>query len=84
MKPHKCPVCDGAGHVWRPPGVPGDQETWASSEIKSYPCAACAGTGIVWEKTDCSISDPLGAGLSEKAREALGLSETGENDNKTG
>ena len=56
MKPHKCPVCDGAGHIWRPPSVPGDQDVWTSNDIASYPCSACNGTGIVWEKADCEIS----------------------------
>ena len=47
-RPWKCPVCDGAGKVSRPPYIAGDQQSWASSGIKTYPCTSCGGTGIVW------------------------------------
>ncbi len=43
----KCPVCDGAGHVSRPPWVPGDMTTWASSSTQTYPCHACGGLGLL-------------------------------------
>jgi len=56
MKPHKCPVCNGMGHIWTPPYIPGDQETYTGCKIESYPCMACNGTGIVSEETDCEIS----------------------------
>lgn len=49
MKPYKCPVCDGAGHVQRPPWVAGDQHEWSSGTAQTYPCKACAGTGPVWD-----------------------------------
>ena len=49
-KPHKCPVCNGAGKVSRPPNVVGDAPTWSTSScVISYECNACKGTGIVWE-----------------------------------
>jgi hypothetical protein len=47
-RPYKCPVCDGAGHVSRPPWVAGDQNTWIASDVATHSCHACSGTGIVW------------------------------------
>lgn len=55
--PHKCPVCDGAGLVSRPPNIPGDQRSWdGSSAGFPYSCKACNGTGVVWgppEREQC-------------------------------
>ena len=48
-KPHKCPVCDGAGKISRPPWIAGDQNIWADTGTALYPCQACDGSGIVWE-----------------------------------
>ncbi len=48
MTPYACPVCNGAGHLNRPPWIAGDQESWVANEIRTYPCSACDGTGIVW------------------------------------
>lgn len=46
--PHRCPVCDGKGHV--PPGfydvVPGIP---MSNDLGLDRCKSCAGAGIVWE-----------------------------------
>jgi hypothetical protein len=50
-KPHKCPVCDGAGLVSRPPWIAGDVPGWSSSDCAPHPCKPCFGTGIVWELT---------------------------------
>jgi hypothetical protein len=52
-RPHKCPVCDGAGKVARPPWEPGDQP-WVPLGLAmgTYQCNACLGTGIVWEPLD--------------------------------
>jgi hypothetical protein len=48
--PHKCPCCDGTGKVSRPPWVPGDVDTWASSTVgELFECQACKGKGIVWK-----------------------------------
>lgn len=49
MTPHKCPVCDGAGKVSRPPHLAGDIETWDSYDGGPWICHGCDGTGIVWE-----------------------------------
>ena len=43
----KCPVCDGTGLVSRPPGVAGDQQTWADTQAASYECRSCLGKGMV-------------------------------------
>lgn len=43
----KCPRCDGQGHTNRPPWVPGDQPTWASSNMASHSCPPCGGTGLL-------------------------------------
>jgi hypothetical protein len=48
MKPHKCPVCNGAGTVMRPPWVAGDQDFWADNGTTPYTCGPCEGTGLVW------------------------------------
>jgi hypothetical protein len=48
VRPFKCPVCDGAGQVSRPPWVPGDADNWGGTAIASYKCHACDGTGVVW------------------------------------
>ena len=46
MKPHKCPVCGGAGsfviNQWFTPSTTG-----GCFQTKS--CHPCSGTGIVWE-----------------------------------
>lgn len=47
--PHRCPVCDGAGTVSRPPHVAGDQWMWESSDVRVFECPACAGRGVLWE-----------------------------------
>lgn len=43
----KCPVCDGQGHLNKPPHVPGDQATWLSGTTASWPCKRCDGTGTI-------------------------------------
>lgn len=60
--PHRCPSCDGAGTVSRPPHVAGDQTTWSDSGTPHYPCRACGGTGIIWS-SDSEISIDWQAGL---------------------
>lgn len=42
-----CPRCDGQGHTYRPPWVPGDQPTWTSNTTGSHRCPPCNGTGLV-------------------------------------
>lgn len=39
-----CPKCKGQGIVSRPPWLPGDQNTWVSSDTKSHTCNLCNGT----------------------------------------
>lgn len=51
MGPHKCPVCNGQGHVSTPPWIAGDVETWTSASIETYECRVCNGAGIVWGPT---------------------------------
>lgn len=46
-KPHKCPVCDGAGVVAYPPGTPAYQP-FSSSSSAPWPCHACQETGVIW------------------------------------
>jgi len=47
--PYKCPVCDGAGKVCRPPWLGGDIEVWEDTSTGTlYTCQACSGTGVVW------------------------------------
>jgi hypothetical protein len=50
--PFCCPVCNGAGHVSRPPNIPGDVTDWTAAGMESYQCRACAGQGFVWAPTD--------------------------------
>lgn len=52
MIPHKCPVCDGQGIVSKPPWVAGDQVTWVSGGVTTYPCPACAGAKVLWTKEE--------------------------------
>lgn len=42
-----CPRCNGQGHTWTPPWLPGDQLTWTSTCTESYQCRPCDGTGLV-------------------------------------
>jgi len=42
----KCPVCDGAGNVARPPWVAGDVPEWMSGR-SFYTCAKCEGNGVI-------------------------------------
>jgi len=48
VRPYKCPVCDGAGLVSRPPHIAGDVYEWPDSQTGPYPCKSCSGTGILW------------------------------------
>ena len=46
--PHRCPVCEGRGHVHAgfydvPPG-----QSFSSGETANQTCSACNGTGLVW------------------------------------
>lgn len=45
--PALCPKCDGQGRVSRPPWIPGDQPTWSSPGIHTYPCNLCNGRMIL-------------------------------------
>ena len=47
MKLQRCPVCNGAGHVSRPPHIPGDVNEWSASGIYSYSCHSCEGKGYI-------------------------------------
>lgn len=47
--PHKCPVCNGQKIVSTPPCVPGDQISYSSTNVNTYPCPVCDGEGIVWD-----------------------------------
>lgn len=44
-KPHKCPVCDGAGRFVIP------EHPWHTTTGGPTPktCHGCGGTGVVWE-----------------------------------
>ena len=46
MKYQKCPICNGTGLVSRPPGVPGDVDTWVSNNT-TYPCPHCKGERVI-------------------------------------
>lgn len=46
--PHRCPLCNGAGHTSRPPNVPGDATQWTSAGTETYSCYPCKGSGVVW------------------------------------
>lgn len=44
----KCPTCNGATVVERPPWVAGDTEHWSTSQPgKVYECQTCKGKGFV-------------------------------------
>ena len=45
--PHRCPICEGAGVLSRPPGVPVGQD-FTSTSSGPWPCGACGGTGVLW------------------------------------
>jgi hypothetical protein len=57
-RPHRCPVCDGAGKVSRPPWEPGDVphvdlgRLGSFTSTGTYQCNACLGTGVIWEPLD--------------------------------
>jgi hypothetical protein len=63
-QPFTCPVCNGAQIVSRPPGVPGDISSWASTTCATYECPVCKGKGIIWGATR---SLALAATVSEEA-----------------
>lgn len=42
-----CPRCNGQGHTWTPPWLPGDQLMWTTAGTESYSCRPCNGTGLV-------------------------------------
>jgi hypothetical protein len=46
----KCPVCDGAGSVTRPPHTPGDVQTWSSTAL-THICPTCGGKRIISSAT---------------------------------
>ena len=57
-QPYKCPVCNGAGRITRPPGIGGDVETWTASGITLYCCPLCKGERIIWRgQPDAPIPD---------------------------
>lgn len=50
QQPFKCPVCNGAGKVSRPPWVAGDVEIYsASNPMELFDCSACDGKGVIWK-----------------------------------
>lgn len=53
--PFKCPVCNGAGHLNRPPWVAGDQPTWSGGSNETHPCQACGGRGVLWQKGEVVV-----------------------------
>jgi hypothetical protein len=44
----KCPLCDGTGLTNKPPGIAGDQPTWAGTDTGPYPCRICNGRGLIF------------------------------------
>ena len=58
MTPHKCPLCDGAGTVSRPPWVAGDQNTWVGSGNVTWPCRAGEGTSLVFMQVGATYVVP--------------------------
>lgn len=46
--PHKCPVCNGAGVVFK---------TLQSSGLDTDPCQACKGTCIVWGPPETELPE---------------------------
>lgn len=59
IQAQKCPVCDGAGLVSKPPWVADDVQEWVDILVGLYPCKACNGIGIVYveEKSDVKQLD---------------------------
>jgi hypothetical protein len=57
MKPHLCPKCHGQKTVSKPPWVPGDVQTWTSSDAGPYPCPVCEGHGVLWEMDQFPLAD---------------------------
>lgn len=47
-RPYKCPVCDGQGHLNKPPCIAGVQDSWCDYHTRTYPCHHCEGTGVIW------------------------------------
>jgi hypothetical protein len=62
-----CPRCNGQGHTWTPPWLPGDQHTWVTSKLESYKCPPCNGTGLLF-LPDALITEQK---RSQRMREAL-------------
>lgn len=50
MKPHRCPICQGQGHVSTPPWVGGDAGLKSSAVTELYTCSACNQTGVLWSE----------------------------------
>jgi len=47
--PHRCPVCNGRGHV--PNGFYGTtNDEWTTSSLTPDVCKTCNGGGIVWSE----------------------------------
>ena len=42
-----CPKCHGQGTVSKPPYLPGDVQTWASSDSTPHICDVCNGKRII-------------------------------------
>ncbi len=58
MRWQSCPVCNGFKTVSRPPWIAGDQQTWSTSNVESYPCPTCKATGLVLAPADGIPSPP--------------------------
>lgn len=58
--PHKCPVCNGARTVSRPPWIAGDVAFWVveGTSIGPWLCGACRGSGIVWSDETTVMEEP--------------------------
>lgn len=61
--PFVCPRCNGQGHTWTPPQIPGDQPVYSVSKLESHPCPPCGGTGILWRSQPCVICGRQGCHL---------------------
>ena len=51
-KYQKCPICDGAGLLNRPPWVAGDQQEWSTTDASPYTCHGCQGSGLLNQMKD--------------------------------
>lgn len=60
-----CPLCNGQGHIGKPPGIAGDQNEWISSSA-IHTCRICNGSGMVLRPVAENVMAVKNLTLSEK------------------